>query len=208
MSYTADQRHALLNVARAAIRAALGGGAGGAPPALAESHPPELRAPAGCFCSLHEIDTRRLRGCVGRLEARDPVLLAVHDAALSVLDDPRFADLRVRADELHALEIELTILSPLRDAGHPLDFDPPLHGICLSVAGRSGCFLPQVARETGWGREQLLERLCTEKLDLPAHAWRHPGAKLQVFDAIIIGPEAFEIPTAAVRASEIDERRC
>src|SRR5688572_9028617 len=199
MSYTADQRHALLNVARAAIRAALGGtgGAPPAPPAMAGSHPPELRALAGCFCSLHEIDSRRLRGCVGRLEARDPVLLAVHDAALSVLADPRFGDLRVRVDELHVLELELTILSPLRDAGHPLDFDPQLHGICLSVAGRSGCFLPQVARETGWGREQLLERLCTEKLDLPAHAWRHPAAKLQVFDAIIIGPEPFEIPTAA-----------
>jgi AmmeMemoRadiSam system protein A len=191
MSYTADQRHALLNVARAAIRGVLNGG-GHEPPALADHHPPALRTPAGCFCSLHEIASRRLRGCVGRLEARDPVLLAVFDAAVSVLEDPRFGDLRVCLHELHLLEIELTILSPLRDAGHPLDFDPPLHGICLSVAGRSGCFLPQVARETGWGREQLLERLCTEKLDLPAHAWRHPAAKLQVFDTFIIGPEAFD----------------
>jgi AmmeMemoRadiSam system protein A len=195
MSYTADQRQALLNVARATIRAALNGGAG-APPALADEHPPALRTPAGCFCSLHEIASRRLRGCVGRLEARDPVLLAVYGAAASVLEDPRFADLRVRADELPLLEIELTILSPLRDAAHPLHFDPQLHGISLTVAGRSGCFLPQVARETGWAREQLLERLCTEKLDLAPHAWRHPAATLQTFDAVVIGPEAFEEPAA------------
>ena len=192
MSYTPVQRHVLLNVARNAIRAVLSGDACAAP-RLDHIDDAMLRAPAGCFCSLHEIESRRLRGCVGRLEARDPVLLAVHDAAVSVLGDPRFDDLRVTLDELRGIELELTILSPLRDAAHVLDFDPQLHGIYLTLAGRSGCFLPQVARETGWGREQLLDRLCVEKLGLPARAWRHPAARLQVFDAEIIGPEAFDV---------------
>src|SRR5688500_17261389 len=129
MSYTPAQGRALLDVARAAIRAALGGQQRApppapAPPVLDDSHPPELRVAAGCFCSLHEIESRRLRGCVGRLEARDPVLLAVFDAALSVLDDPRFTDCRVCAGDLCRLDLELTILSPLRDAAHVLDFDP------------------------------------------------------------------------------------
>lgn len=200
MSYTAAQRQTLLGVARDAIRAIVTGQRP-APPTTENINDPMLREPAGCFCSLHETGTHRLRGCVGRLEARDPVLLAVYDAAVSVLDDPRFTDLRVRAEELEALEIELTILSPLRDAGHPLDFDPQTHGIYLKVADRGGCFLPQVARETGWGREQLLERLCTEKLDLPGHAWRHPSATLQRFDAEIIGPEPFVIVVDAGRCA-------
>jgi len=192
MSYTADQRRVLLNVARNAICGTLSGQPPAAP-ILEHVNDAALRALAGCFCSLHEIELRRLRGCVGRLEARDPVLIAVHDAAVSVLGDPRFDDLRVTIDDLCLIELELTVLSPLRDAAHVLDFDPQLHGIYLTLAGRSGCFLPQVARETGWGREQLLDRLCVEKLGLPSRAWRHPAAKLQVFDAEIIGPEAFVV---------------
>ena len=192
MSYTADQRRVLLNVARNAIRGLLSGQPPAAP-ILEHTIDAAMRAPAGCFCSLHEIELRRLRGCVGRLEARDPVLIAVHDAAVSVLGDPRFDDLRVTIDDLCLIELELTVLSPLRDAAHVLDFDPQLHGIYLTLAGRSGCFLPQVARETGWGREQLLDRLCVEKLGLPSRAWRHPAARLQVFDAEIIGPEAFVV---------------
>jgi len=198
MSYTADQRRALLNVAREAIRGGLAGQPAPAP-SLEQVSDAALREPAGCFCSLHEIDSHRLRGCVGRLEARDPVIVAVHDAALSVLDDPRFDDLRLRADELNRIELELTILSPLRDATHVLDFDPAAHGIYLTLGGRGGCFLPQVARETGWSREQLLDRLCAEKLGLPARAWRDPGARLHVFDAEIVGPEPF-VPRAPLSA--------
>ena len=41
-------------------------------------------------------------------------------------------------------------------------------------------------------REQLLERLCVEKMGLPAASWRSPHAKLQTFTTIIIGPEPFD----------------
>jgi AmmeMemoRadiSam system protein A len=191
MPFSDEQRRRLLDVARAAIRATVFGRPV-EPPADAGDDP-ELKQPAGCFVSLHEAGTHRLRGCVGRLEAREPVLRAVHDAAVSVPGDPRFEHCDpIRPDELPRLEIELTILSPLRDVPHPLDFEPLAHGIYLTLGGHGGCFLPQVARDTGWDREQLLERLCTEKLGLPPHAWRHPSAKLQTFDAEIIGPEPFD----------------
>ena len=58
--------------------------------------------------------------------------------------------------------------------------------------GRTGCFLPQVARETGWTREQLLGRLCSEKMGLPAAFWMQAGAQLMTFTTLIIGPEPFE----------------
>jgi len=183
-----DIRKSLLDLARGAIRESLGGCAESEVPPEA----PALQQPAGCFVSLHDLQTHALRGCVGRLDAQQALWLAVRDSARSVLTDPRFTDRPVTLQELPRLEIEISVLSPLRAVGHPLDFDLVEHGIYLTMGGRTGCFLPQVARETGWSKEQLLSRLCTEKLGLAAVAWKHPDARLLTFTALIVGPEAFE----------------
>jgi hypothetical protein len=74
----------------------------------------------------------------------------------------------------------------------PLDFDPLNDGIYLTCQARSGTFLPQVGRQTGWTREQLLARLCTEKLGLAPNAWQEPSAKLLTYQALVIGPVPFE----------------
>ena len=111
--------------------------------------------------------------------------------AEAVLDDPRFRVNPVTLEELPELELEITVLSPLEPAANPLDFDPLQHGIYLHCQGETGCFLPQVARETGWTKEQLLSRLCSEKMGLPADSWRSPAARLSRFAATIIGPEPF-----------------
>jgi AMMECR1 domain-containing protein len=111
-----------------------------------------------------------------------------------VLEDPRFYDDPVRLAELPRLEIEISVLSPMRQAQSVTDFDLNTEGIYLIHQNRSGCFLPQVARETGWSREQLLSRLCTEKMGLQPHAWKEPGARLMVFSTLVIGPEPFERP--------------
>jgi len=154
---------------------------------------PVLLAAAGCFVTLHELGTRRLRGCIGRLDTC-PLWRAVISSAADVLNDPRFQNDRVTLDELPRLEMEISVLSPLRPAADPLDFDLQLDGIYLTIAGRSGCFLPQVARETGWSREQLLSRLCTEKMGFGPDTWKRPEARLQVFSTQTIGPEPFTPP--------------
>jgi AmmeMemoRadiSam system protein A len=153
----------------------------------------QLSQPAGCFVSLHSIAPRRLRGCVGKIEATDPLLQAVRAAAVAVLDDPRFRKEPVRLEELPGLELEISVLSPLRPAAGPLEFDLLNDGVYLVHNGRAGCFLPQVARETGWSREQLLSRLCTEKLGCSAAAWQHAESKLFVFSTLLIGPEPFGV---------------
>jgi AmmeMemoRadiSam system protein A len=179
----------LLDAARAVIRATLAG----QPLPEIQTAEPTLLQPAGCFVSLHEQATHRLRGCVGRMDASQPLITAVCKASSGVLGDPRFRDDdAVRLHELPNLEIEISILSPLRPAPGPLEFDPLNEGIYLKLGGRSGVFLPQVARETGWTKEQLLSRLCTEKMGMPADAWRLPGAQLLVFSTQIVGPEPFE----------------
>lgn len=196
MDLTPQQQAMLLEAARNVIRRALLRGH------LDDEnlpHPPDdcdavLLQPAGCFVSLHEVHTHRLRGCVGRLDAKHPLFLAVQHTAVGVLQDPRFVLDPVRHDELTTLEIEITVLSSLCDCGHVLDFEPIRDGIYLTIGEQCGCFLPQVARDTGWTREQLLDRLCAEKLGLPSSSWRvAPAVRLQRFTTLIIGPEPFEV---------------
>lgn len=197
-----EHQAALLDEARRAIRGALGAVdefATTTPPTHNDPSPdPALLQPAGCFVSLHTLEPRRLRGCVGRLDAVKPLLHAVRHAARGVLDDPRFQHCPVCADELPDLEIEISVLSPLRPADGPDAFDLLNDGIYLTCQGRAGCFLPQVARETGWCRERLLARLCTEKLGLAPEAWQRPDARLQTFTTLILGPEPF-VPHSAAR---------
>jgi AmmeMemoRadiSam system protein A len=154
---------------------------------------PELLAPAGCFVSLHDRSTHRLRGCVGRLDPNLSLVETVCKTAEDVLHDPRFVKHPVTPADVADLEIEISVLSPPQEAKSPLEFDLLNDGIYLtfgSPPARAGFFLPQVARETGWSREQLLDRLCTEKLGLPGDAWKKPEAKLFTFKVEVIGPEA------------------
>ncbi len=125
------------------------------------------------------------------MDASKPLINAVAHAAASVLDDPRFAYFPVTLGELPDLTLEISALSPLKPAPDPLSFDPLNDGIYLTIVNRHGVFLPQVARETGWDKEQLLARLCTEKMGLDYNAWQSPDAKLETFSTLIIGPAPF-----------------
>jgi AmmeMemoRadiSam system protein A len=190
MDLSQTSRSGLLNLARRVIRTALAGGSTDC--SMPAEWDPPLNSHAGAFVSLHELNTHRLRGCVGRLDASAPLFRAVIAAAKNVLDDPRFVNHRVTTDELPKLEIEITVTWPPQPAASVTDFDPLNDGIYLTIAGQGGCFLPQVARETGWDKQTLLNRLCTEKLGMPADAWKLPQAKLEKFHTLLIGPEPFE----------------
>ena len=187
MEWTPELQSEVLDLTRRYLREAAGGDA----PARAEGLSPALLSPAGCFVSLHSRAGNHLRGCVGRVDATRPLKEALRAAAVAVLDDPRFSTHPVRLEELPELEVEVSVLSPMRPAASPLEFDPREDGIYLTCRGRSGLFLPQVGRETGWTREQLLDRLCSEKMDLPGDCWREAGAQLQTFSVQIIGPAPF-----------------
>ena len=187
MDFTPHQRSALLDVARTAILAALerSVSSNGAP------DDPALHQPAGCFVSLHAVSTRALRGCVGRLDSSMSLHAAVSKAARDVLFDPRFDGDPVTRLELPYLELEISVLSPLQLIDHPLNFELE-HGIYICHERRGGCFLPQVARQTGWSKEQLLDRLCSEKLGIDSGAWRDAQVKAYTFMTCVIGPEPFE----------------
>lgn len=188
MQLSGEQQKLILDLARSFVRGALRH----EPSTDVDQTATFIQEPAGCFVSLHALAGHHLRGCVGRIDATQPLITALRTASKSVLQDPRFARNPVRLEELASLSIEVSVLSPPTPAASPEDFEPTEQGIFLTVANRTGCFLPQVARETGWTREQLLDRLCYEKLGLPASSWRSPQAQLHVFSVQVIGPEPFE----------------
>src|SRR5687768_11857083 len=134
-------RAALLDLSRAALRARLEPGSVEALPAI-EPALAELLLPAGCFVTLHERRTHRLRGCVGRLDPEKALWQSVYFTAADVLNDPRFVTDPVTAAEQAQLEIEISVLSPPRAAASPLDFDPLEDGIYLVLGERAGFFLP------------------------------------------------------------------
>jgi len=136
-----------------------------------------LLQPVGAFVTVKE--QGRLRGCIGTTEARGPLCAAVRDMAIAAaVHDPRFRP--VTREELPRVTIEVSVLSPLRRVSGAAEVDIAKHGVVVEYNGRSGVFLPQVARETGWSRETLLSELCEQKAGLPRDAWKH-GAALYVF---------------------------
>lgn len=141
----------------------------------------ELLQPLAVFVSLKRAGM--LRGCVGSVEAEEPLYLAVSSCAVaSATRDPRFPPLTL--EELPSTTIEISILSPLKRMIHPAEIQVGRHGLLVSHGHRHGLLLPQVAFEMGWDREMLLRHVCL-KAGLPQEAWQQ-GAEVHLFTAEVI----------------------
>jgi AmmeMemoRadiSam system protein A len=126
-----------------------------------------------------------LRGCIGHIEAVEPLWQDIRDNAVAAaLYDRRFTP--VQAAELASLELEVSILTPLTAVAGPAGFEVGRHGVVLSQSGRRAVFLPQVAPEQGWDRDTTLNHLA-RKAGLLEDAWRQPGARFEVFEAQVFG---------------------
>jgi AmmeMemoRadiSam system protein B/AmmeMemoRadiSam system protein A len=181
---TDEEKRRLLQVARRTLDARLGSGEA---PSLGPGDSAALARKTACFVTLKE--RGRLRGCIGELEPREPLIRAVASRAIAAAtQDPRFPP--VTARELAGIAIEISAMSPLRRVGGPEEIVVGKHGVVVRQGTRSGVFLPQVAPEQGWDRDTMLTILCTEKAGLPPDAWRK-GAELQVFTANVFGEEEF-----------------
>ena len=179
------ERGQLSLLARASLEEALGS-EGAVDRALAGIElTPALEETRGAFVTLRErgvLDPTghpRLRGCIGTIEAREPLYRSVvRNASHAALDDPRFAP--VRAGELPGLSVEISALTPMRPVAGPGEIVCGRDGVLLERGSHRAVFLPQVATEQGWNVTQLLEHLA-RKAGLASDDWR--GAKLSVFQA-------------------------
>ena len=144
----------------------------------------KLRQPFGAFVTLKK--DGQLRGCIGRFEATGPLFELVRQMAIAAsTQDSRF--LPVTEDEIDELEIEISVLTPLRRINSIDEFELGKHGIYMKKGYSSGTFLPQVAIETGWTTEEFLGHCARDKARIGWDGWK--DAELYVYEAYVFGEE-------------------
>lgn len=144
-SLTATARRQLLEVASTSIRQGLHSHQPLSP--VITDYPATLQALRACFVTLRMDD--ELRGCIGSLEAYQPLVMDVaHNTYAAAFRDPRFAPLSKR--EFPSVEIQISVLSPPitlhfsdeRDLLQQLR--PGEDGLILTAQCHRGTFLPSV----------------------------------------------------------------
>ena len=171
----------LLEIARQSLEAILQG----KPIPNFTINDPELLHHHGAFVTIKRHNC--LRGCMGRFVSEMPLYQLVIEMAVSAaLEDPRFQTNHVRPQELGDVDIEVSVVSPLKRITNPLSFEPGKHGVYVKKGSYCGCFLPQVAQETRWSKEELLSQCCAEKAGLSPEAWKEPDTEVYIFEVDVV----------------------
>ncbi len=141
----------------------------------------KLKENRGAFVSLHK--RGELRGCIGYIEGQGPLHKTIEKMAeAAAFQDPRFPP--VTEKEVPELDIEISVLTPLKKITDINEIEVGKHGIYIKRGWYSGLLLPQVATEYGWDRETFLEHTC-QKAGLPSHAWKDKDTEIYIFSADI-----------------------
>ncbi|MDP8298342.1 MAG: AmmeMemoRadiSam system protein B [Candidatus Tantalella remota] len=178
--YSDDQKKELLKIARDTIEEYLKTGKR----LDVKTDDEMLKEDMGVFVTLYKDE--RLRGCIGHMVATGPLYLTVRDMAIaSATEDPRFTPMK--SGELDDVDIEISALSPMRKIDDPDEIELGKHGVMIRSGFRSGVYLPQVADETGWSKEQFMDSLCTGKAGIPADSWKTGKCDIYVFTAEVFG---------------------
>ncbi len=176
-----NDRKTLLRVARQSIAAALGGNRQEWRDGDFDA---ALRQPAGAFVTLKTLDGG-LRGCIGSLEAVEPVYKAVASSAISAaFRDPRFPP--VEPGELESLGLEISVMGPIEPVIDIEEIVVGRDGLIIRKGAQAGLLLPQVATEYGWDRETFLDHTCL-KAGLSRGCWRAQDCRIEKFSAVVFG---------------------
>lgn len=178
--FTPEEKKKLFAIARQSILAALRR----QPMPVLNASEPHLNVRRGVFVTL--TNRGRLRGCLGNFQPTHPLYEMVSRmAAASATQDYRFAANPVTESELDRIEIKISILSELRKIDSIDEIEVGRHGIWVKQGARSGTYLPEVATDMGWTREQFLTSCCAEKAGLAPDAWK-TGAEIYVYTSQIL----------------------
>jgi AmmeMemoRadiSam system protein A len=133
----------------------------------------------GAFVTLKKHG--QLRGCIGCIKSVKPLYKIVGEMAVAAaFHDRRFRP--VTKAELPDVEIEISVLTPLKRVRAVEEIEVGRHGIFIERGYKSGLLLPQVATEYGWDRETFLEHCCL-KAGLSRDAWRDGKTRICTFSA-------------------------
>ena len=174
-SLSEDDKETLREIAYTSLRSAFG-----YPVESISEVPPMLQRQCGVFVTLTKHGA--LRGCMGYFGEDVPLYQLVHEMArAAAFEDRRFTPLR--RNELQDVEVEISVLTPRRRI-HSLDeFQLHRHGIYIRKGDRSGTFLPQVAEEVNWTKEEFVGHCAQDKAGIGWNGWR--DAELYVYEAIV-----------------------
>jgi len=140
----------------------------------------QMRTNCGAFVSLYK--NSLLRGCIGRFDASEPLFKVVQEMAIaSATQDYRFTP--VGPDEVDKLTIEISVLTPMRKIASIDEIELGKHGIYIKKGSNAGTFLPQVATETGWSKEEFLGYCAQDKAGIGWNGWR--DAEIYVYEALV-----------------------
>jgi len=149
--------------------------------------PEEVRAHGNCFVTLTK--NGNLRGCIGSLEARNPLATDVAINASKATRDPRFPALE--SSELARLEVEISVLAEPESLEassyeHLLQRLSPGHdGLIVRSCELRAVFLPAVWADLGKADDFVAA--LWRKAGLAQRAWP-TSVRLERFTATSIGP--------------------
>jgi AmmeMemoRadiSam system protein B/AmmeMemoRadiSam system protein A len=177
-SLTEAERSTLLGIARKSIENRLN--RDNAPGYEGMELSAALKEKCGAFVTLNE--GGELRGCIGHFGSDTPLYKVVDSMAKeAAFGDPRFFP--VRKDELERIEIEISVLTPMKRIKSADEFTLGKQGIYMEKNGRGGTFLPQVAEETGWTKEEFLGHCAADKAGIGWDGWK--TADLYTYEALV-----------------------
>lgn len=141
-----------------------------------------IKQNCGAFVTLHK--DGKLRGCIGQFTAKKPLYQIVQDMTKAAsTEDYRFS--KVTAAELESIDMEISVLSPLKLIKSVDEIEMGKHGIYLMKGNSGGTFLPQVATETGWTKEEFLGHCAQDKAGIGWNGWK--DADIYIYTAIVFG---------------------
>jgi MEMO1 family protein len=177
-SLSKTEKEALLTIARNAIANKVKGNK--SENIQNPDFPESFKLPLGAFVSIYIDDD--LRGCIGHLSTSEPLYKTVIEMALAAATrDIRFAP--VHQEELEKMNIEISVLTPLKPVSSADEIIPGKHGVYIKKDFHSGTFLPQVAERTGWDAEQLLSECSERKAGLGRNGWK--DAEIYTYEAVV-----------------------
>ena len=176
-NFSDEERKAMVSTARSAIYSSLGLDFEGdaAPVGILKEKG------YGVFVTLYL--NGRLRGCIGRFTSSSRLYDTIREMAKSAaFSDPRFPSLSRK--EAPGVEIEVSVLSPLKRIGSVDEFKLGRDGIYMVKGTHHGTFLPQVAEETGWNTEEFLGHCARDKAGIGYYGWR--DAELYTYQTEVV----------------------
>ena len=177
-SLSAEDKRILKEIALTSIKDSLDGKSIAHP--TINSKLSSLNCKCGAFVSLHK--QGRLRGCIGHFGEDYPLYeIVAKMARAAAFEDPRF--MPVTKEELNDIDIEISVLTPMRRIQSLDEFELHRHGIYIRKGYRSGTFLPQVADEVNWTKEEFVGHCSQDKAGLGWDGWK--DAELYVYEAIV-----------------------